>query len=54
MNLHHTLREVNACAGFMAKFEASQDEALVFDETPLVGMSLFLLTDAMGTTSMRP
>lgn len=53
VELHHSLREGNACADYMAKFGASQDEALVVVETPLVGLSQLLVADALGITSLR-
>lgn len=54
VDFHHTLREGNACADFLAKMGAQQDEALVFEENPLAEMSWLLLADALGITSLRP
>ncbi|XP_057432665.1 uncharacterized protein LOC130725457 [Lotus japonicus] len=48
VNLHHTLREGNACADFLAKHEAGQGDALVVIEDPIPGLSLLLLADASG------
>lgn len=53
VDFHHTLREGNASADYLAKFGAQQDVDLVFVENPLAGMSLLLLADAIGISSLR-
>jgi ribonuclease HI len=45
----HTLREGNACADFLAKFGAHNNEALSVMASPPAGLNLLLLADASGT-----
>ncbi|XP_057418881.1 uncharacterized protein LOC130713097 [Lotus japonicus] len=54
VKLHHTLREGNACADFLAKHGASQNEALVLVEQPVAALGLLLLADAAGVSFVRP
>ncbi|XP_057425690.1 uncharacterized protein LOC130719059 [Lotus japonicus] len=50
----HTLREGNVCADFLAKFGASRDRSIVAIDHPLDEMSMLLLADALGVSSVRP
>ncbi|XP_057425605.1 uncharacterized protein LOC130718968 [Lotus japonicus] len=53
VELHHILREENACADELAKHRAHQEEAFFAIENPLEGMSFLLLADVVGNTVVR-
>ncbi|XP_057455887.1 uncharacterized protein LOC130747081 [Lotus japonicus] len=53
VNLHHTLKEGNACADFLAKHGASQGDVLVVIEDLIPRLGLLLLADASGFSSLR-
>jgi ribonuclease HI len=52
-SLHHTLREGNQCADFMAKLGASTDSELSVHSSPPEGLMPLLRTDELGTLFIR-
>lgn len=48
VHVHHSWREGNQCANFLAKIGARSDEVLVVLNTPPIVLSPLLLADAMG------
>jgi ribonuclease HI len=53
VSLHHTLREGNQCADFLAKLGASSDDNLVVHPQPPDDLRLLLRLDAQGTLFLR-
>jgi len=53
ISLHHTLREGNHCADFLAKYGASTDEEFVIHQTPPADLLPLLQADALGTSFVR-
>jgi len=53
VSLHHSLREGNQCANFMAKFGASNDIALYIHSSPPNGLLPLLRMDELGTLFVR-
>ncbi|XP_039686543.1 uncharacterized protein [Medicago truncatula] len=52
-NLHHSLREGNQCADFMAKLGASSDVELTLHSSPPEDLLPLLRTDELGVLFMR-
>jgi hypothetical protein len=52
-SLHHTLREGNQCADFMAKLGASNDDNLTIHANPPEGLLPLLQSDELGTLFLR-
>lgn len=48
VQIHHTLREENQCADFLAKMGARSSEAMAVIDKPPSGMDTLLLADALG------
>jgi ribonuclease HI len=53
MSLHHTLREENQCADFLAKLGATADDNLLVHSQPLGDLRPLLRLDAQGTLFLR-
>ncbi|XP_045798089.1 uncharacterized protein LOC123892343 [Trifolium pratense] len=53
VRISHTLREGNACADYLAKLGARNNEVLSIIASPPVGLNLLLLADASGTYFYR-
>lgn len=53
VSLHHTLREGNQCADFLAKLGASSDEELVMHSQPPEDLRPLIRSDASGTLFLR-
>lgn len=53
VSLHHTLREDNQCADFLAKLGASSDDILLAHPHPPDDFRPLLRTDALGTLFLR-
>ncbi|XP_024628798.1 uncharacterized protein [Medicago truncatula] len=53
-SLHHTIREGNYCAYFLAKLGASTDDILLLHSTPPDDLRPLLRNDALGTLFLRP
>lgn len=53
VSLHHTLREANQCADFLAKLGASSDDTLLAHPQPPDDLRPLLRTDALGTLFLR-
>lgn len=54
VDIHHILREGNACADFLAKHGAGQDQEFVSIDQPSPDLGLLLLADASGVAFERP
>jgi ribonuclease HI len=52
-SLHHSLREGNQCADFMAKLGASTDDVLTIHPTPPEGLLTLLRSDELGNLFIR-
>jgi ribonuclease HI len=53
VSILHTLREGNACADYLAKHGANNNEVFSSIAIPPAGLNLFLLADACGTSFLR-
>ncbi|KAK2425361.1 hypothetical protein QL285_035613 [Trifolium repens] len=53
VSILHTLREGNACADYLAKHDANNNEVFSSIAIPPAGLNLFLLADACGTSFLR-
>lgn len=54
LSFHHTFREDNECANWLAKYGASSDAALVHWPSCPMEVALVLFSDALGVYRLRP
>lgn len=54
VSIHHTLREGNNSANFLAKLGSGMEEFLRLWEEPPIGLASLLLADAMRVQLLQP